>query len=88
MDVKPDFRRVIAALNHEEFDRVPLAEVAVDYSIMGQFLGRGVEDGDIAAQVEFWVQGGYDYVLLTAGMMRPGGSHRTLTFPRYSAIPR
>jgi len=52
---------------------VPLAEAAVDYSIMSQFLGRPVVDGDLAAQVDFWTQAGYDYVLLSAGMMRPGG---------------
>ena len=72
-EANPDFGRVITTLHHEEPDRVPLAEAAVDYAIMGQFLGRPVSDEDVAAQVDFWTQAGYDYVLLTAGMMRPGG---------------
>jgi uroporphyrinogen decarboxylase len=69
----PDFARVEAALNHTEPDRVPLAEVAVDYAIMSEFLGRPVTDEDVAGQVEFWTQAGYDYSLFTLGMMRPGG---------------
>lgn len=71
--VEPDFRRVVTTLHHEESDRVPLAEASVDYEIMSQFLGRAVTDGDVASQVEFWSKAGYDYVLLTVGMMRPGG---------------
>ncbi len=73
LETTPDFRRVAATLHHEEPDRVPLAEIAVDYEIMSQFLGRSVTDDDVAAQVKFWTQAGYDYVLLTVGMMRPGG---------------
>jgi len=73
LDNEPDFRRVIAALEHEEPDRVPLVEAAVDYEIMGRFLGHPVVDSDIAAQVNFWKAAGYDYVPLTVGMMSPGG---------------
>ena len=51
----PDFSRVVTTLKHEEPDRVPLAEVVVDYEIMGRFLGREVTDDDVASQVEFWV---------------------------------
>jgi uroporphyrinogen decarboxylase len=75
-DSSPDFRRVIAALEHREADQVPLAEVAIDYRIMSQFIGRTVADDDVAAQAEFWRQAGYDYVVLTAGLMRPGGVTR------------
>lgn len=70
--IKPDFSRVVTTLKREEPDRVPLAEVAVDYKIMSQFLGRTVTDDDLASQVEFWSQAGYDYIPLTVGMMRPG----------------
>ena len=56
--MRPDFGRVVTTLHHEEPDRVPLAEAAVDYSIMSQFLGRPVVDGDLAAQVDFWTQAG------------------------------
>ena len=72
-EIRPDFTRMATALNHEEPDRVPLAEAAVDYEIMSQFLGKAVTDDDVASQVDFWHQAGYDYVPLTVGMMRPGG---------------
>jgi len=75
-DTKPDFRRVVTTVHHEEPDRVPLAEISVDYAIMSRFLGRPVTDDDLAAQVEFWSQAGYDYIPLTVGMMRPGGVTR------------
>jgi uroporphyrinogen decarboxylase len=68
----PDFTRVVTTLHHEEPDRVPLAEVAVDYSIMTRFLGRPVADSDLASQVEFWTRAGYDFIPLTVGMMQPG----------------
>lgn len=70
---QPNFNRIITTLHHQEPDRVPLAEVAIDYKIMSQFLGREVRDEDVAAQVEFWTRAGYDYTLLTVGLMRPGG---------------
>ena len=70
---QPDFNRIITTLHHQEPDRVPLAEVAVDYKIMSQYLGRDVSDEDVTAQVEFWTRAGYDYTLLTVGLMRPGG---------------
>jgi uroporphyrinogen decarboxylase len=72
-ELNPDFNRVVTSLHHQEPDRVPLAEVAIDYKIMSQFLGREVRDDDLAAQVEFWTKAGYDYILLTVGLMRPGG---------------
>jgi uroporphyrinogen decarboxylase len=72
-DVTPDFGRIEIALHHEEPDRVPLAEVVVHYDIMSQFLGYPVTDADVAAQVEFWTRAGYDFIPLTAGIMRPGG---------------
>jgi uroporphyrinogen decarboxylase len=71
-DDKPDFDRIITTLKHKEPDRVPMLEAAVDYEIMGQFLGRPVADSDIASQVEFWVKAGYDHIPLTVGMMQPG----------------
>jgi uroporphyrinogen decarboxylase len=69
---KPDFARVTSTLGHDEPDRVPLAEAAVDYEIMSQFLGRVVVEDDLASQVEFWVGAGYDFIPLTVGMMQPG----------------
>jgi len=72
LDVKPDFNRVAITLQHQEPDRVPFAEAAIDYEIMSQFIGRTVTSDDLAAQVEFWSKAGYDYIPLTIGMMQPG----------------
>lgn len=71
-EMKPDFNRIITTLSHQEPDRVPLAEAAMSYEIMSQFLGKKVVDSDVASQVEFWTKAGYDYVALTVGMMQPG----------------
>ncbi len=68
----PDFERIMKTANHEEPDRVPLCEVLVEYPIQSQFLGREVTDADLESQVEFWVKAGYDFIPLTAGMMKPG----------------
>lgn len=72
MELTPDFNRIITTLEHKEADRVPMAEAAISYEIMSQFLRKRVVDSDIAAQVEFWTKAGYDYVALTVGMMQPG----------------
>jgi len=71
-EIKPDFNRMVTTLQHKEPDRVPLAEVAIAYETMSKFLGKKVVDSDIASQVEFWAQAGYDYIALTVGMMQPG----------------
>lgn len=71
-EVAPDFDRFVAALEHREPDRVPFAEAAVDYEIMSQFIGRPVSGDDLAAQVTFWSEAGYDFIPLTVGMMTPG----------------
>lgn len=68
----PDFGRVVTTLQHHEPDRVPFAEAAVDYEIMSGFLGKPVASDDLAAQVEFWAEAGYDFIPLTVGMMQPG----------------
>ena len=72
MDVKPDFERIRKTARFEEPDRVPLAEILIDYSIQSQFLGRTVTPDDLEAQVQFWSQAGYDFIPLTVGMMQPG----------------
>jgi uroporphyrinogen decarboxylase len=69
---EPSFDRLMVAVRHGEPDRVPLIEAAIDYQIMSQFLGKEVREDDIALQVEFWLQAGYDYIPLTVGMMEPG----------------
>lgn len=72
MDVKPDFNRISLTVRHQEPDRVPLMDAAISYEIMSRFLGRPVLDSDVEAQADFFLQAGYDYVPLTAGMMQPG----------------
>jgi len=72
MDAQADFGRLVTTFHHEEPDRVPLVEAAIDYGIMNQFLGKPVTSDDLAAQGEFWCQAGYDYIPLTVGMMQPG----------------
>jgi uroporphyrinogen decarboxylase len=70
---KPDFNRVVKAFHHQEADRVPLFEILVAPEIQSQFLGRKVTGDDLASQVEFYAQAGYDFIPLTVGMMTPGG---------------
>jgi uroporphyrinogen decarboxylase len=72
MILKPDFNRFLSALQHREADRVPLAEVLIDYSIQSRFLGREVTADDLPSQVEFWSNAGYDYIPIAVGMMVPG----------------
>ena len=54
--------RVLTALNHEEPDRVPIAELGVDQPVKEAFLGKPV--CDVRADVEFWWRAGYDYIYL------------------------
>jgi len=70
--IKPDFNRFLAAVNHKETDRVPLGEILIDYPIQSQFLKREVDPDDMESQVEFWSKAGYDYIPITVGMMSPG----------------
>lgn len=72
MDLKPDFNRFLAAVQHRETDRVPLGEILIDYSIQSRFLGRTVTADDLPGQVEFWSRAGYDFIPLTVSMMSPG----------------
>ena len=72
MDLKPDFNRFLAAVRHQETDRVPLGEILIDYSVQSKFLGRTVTADDLAGQVEFWSKAGYDFIPVTVSMMSPG----------------
>lgn len=73
----PDFERVAAALRREEPDRVPLGEFLVDPPVKDAFLrscgathqhvGNSLvraDNYDVAADVEFWVRAGYDFMHL------------------------
>lgn len=58
----PDFDRFRTAVMGGTPDRVPLAEVLVDEEIKEQFLGERAQD--VAADVRFWREAGYDYIML------------------------
>jgi uroporphyrinogen decarboxylase len=60
MNRKPDYRRLLKTLRHEEPDVVPLAELEVDRAVQSAFLGRPVET--MADEVDFWHRAGYDYM--------------------------
>ncbi len=61
----PDFERLRRVLMLEgEPDRVPNAELHVDWQIKQAFLGRPIET--VADDVEFWYRAGYDYIYLRA----------------------
>ncbi len=70
MNLQPDYRRVLAVLQHQEPDRVPLAELAVARSIKEAFLRRPI--GDVGDDVTFWHQAGYDYIYLRPAYEFPG----------------
>ena len=60
---KPDFRRFLAAIMREHLpDRLPTAEVAVDFEVMEAFLGEPITD--LKTYTSFWEKAGYDYTLL------------------------
>ncbi len=70
--INPDFQRFLTAVRHREPDRIPLAEVLVEYPIQSRFLGRTVSAEDLAAQVEFWSSAGYDFIPVPVSLMSPG----------------
>jgi uroporphyrinogen decarboxylase len=78
----PNFERVRAALRREEPDRVPICEFLVDPPVKEAFLGRHVgnsltraDDYDVAADVQFWYQAGFDFMHLAPNYLGlfPGG---------------
>ena len=85
----PDFERLRRVLMLEgEPDRVPNAELHVDWQIKQAFLGRPIET--VQDDVDFWYRAGYDYIYFpqlprmnpgtVCGMIdkRPGGVFRKL----------
>jgi uroporphyrinogen decarboxylase len=61
----PDFERLRKVLMLEgEPDRVPNAELHVDWQIKQAFLDRPIET--VQDDVDFWYQAGYDYIYLRA----------------------
>ena len=60
--VAPDFERYLTAIRREEPDRVPVAELGVDPEVKDAQLGRPVQT--IKDEIEFWLEGGYDFMLV------------------------
>lgn len=61
----PDFDRLLTVLLLKgEPDRVPNAELHVDWQIKEAFLGRPIQS--VKDDVEFWYRAGYDYIHLRA----------------------
>jgi len=58
----PNFERLRKTLYGGQADRVPLAEVLIDEGAKETFLGKPVND--LAADLEFFLQAGYDYIIL------------------------
>jgi len=67
-----DFTRVRQSLLLEgKPDRVPPWELEVDIEVKEAFLGRPIRTE--LDEVSFWVQAGYDYVPIAAGLLKVGG---------------
>jgi uroporphyrinogen decarboxylase len=64
MGMHTDFQRFRKALLCQKPDRVPLAEMIVDVSIMGLFLGKPVDC--VQDEIEFYRVAGYDYFPVVA----------------------
>jgi uroporphyrinogen decarboxylase len=69
---RPDFERLRKTVRRESTDRVPLFELLVEFEIQSRFLQQPVDYANLAAQVRFWTEAGYDFIPLVVGMMRPG----------------
>ena len=65
-----DFRRILKALNCEEPDCVPVAELGIDTPVKEAFLGKPIEG--IREEVEFWCKAGYDFIYQRPDYEYPG----------------
>lgn len=69
----PDFGRLRTVLLGGKADRVPLMELGIDEGIMGQFLGRPIQN--LGDKIEFYRRAGYDYIKLAPVInMNPGAA--------------
>ena len=60
MQQRPDCRRLLKTIHHEEYERVPLVEIGVARPIQSAFLGRPVRT--LANEVDFLHRAGYGKV--------------------------
>jgi uroporphyrinogen decarboxylase len=69
----PDFSRLRTTLLGGKADRVPLLELGIDESVMGQFLGRPIKT--LQDKIDFYRCAGYDYIKLAPVInMNPGAA--------------
>jgi uroporphyrinogen decarboxylase len=89
MSIRPDFRRLLKTLHHEEPDRVPLAEFQVDTYIKNLFMGRPIRN--VRDHVAFQAAAGFDFIYLRAdyeiGGLPPVVSTGTPRSWEFSATP-
>jgi uroporphyrinogen decarboxylase len=62
INTDPNFERLKTTLFCGQADRVPLAELVIDEGAKEAFLGKPVNN--LEADIEFHIQGGYDYIIL------------------------
>lgn len=67
---KPNFDRLRTAFAREEPDRVPVMEIYVDPKLKTAFMGQPVKN--LADEVTFWMEAGYDSITLNAWMFAVG----------------
>lgn len=71
-DFRPDYRRLIQTIRHEEPDRVPLADFQADTALKDKFMKRPVRT--IEEHVDFQAAAGFDFIYLRANYDFPGTS--------------
>ena len=64
MEFKPDIKRLLTTIQHEEPDRVPLAEFGIDKPILERFMGRPMRT--VEDEIAFRSSAGFDFVYLRA----------------------
>ncbi len=86
---RPDYRRLLKTIAHEEPDRVPLADFPADTALKDKFMGRPIRT--IADHVAFQAAAGFDFIYLHANYDYPGTSPVVSTGTprawRYSIAP-
>jgi len=86
---KPDYRRLLKTIRHEEPDRVPLADFQADTALKDRFMGKPVRT--IEDHVEFQAAAGFDFIYLRANYDYPGttpvSSTGTMRSFQYSIAP-
>ena len=96
----PDFNRLLTAIQFQEPDRLPLAELWVDPPVKSAFLSGVPEEildcrkegYDVEKDIEFWNMAGYDFIRITPRYEFPKSwlNHpeaRLSTLKEYEAYP-